>query len=234
MGRGERIVFLDVDGVLNASDGHYIDPTMISRLKILVDQFDLKIVLSSMWRIRKKNRKKLSEYFKIYQLPKPISCTPLIDHGHDRVVEILSWLYLNTTNVNLDGIDFDSVELDVNDEFKEKYYQMNDMIEIDQFVIIDDLDLSNDRFGSYSKRLTNQHFVRTPGRIGFTEHNAKQVSQLFTFKMINLCHLLPTDYCENCHTEKTIIVDKEANKFFCTSYCQELFYDKYNLPVISF
>jgi hypothetical protein len=222
-----RIIFLDIDGVLNTAKGHYIDREMMSRLKGVVDAFEAKIVLSSMWRLRKKYRKEIKRYMSEEGLPKPISYTPCIKNGRDRVMEILSWLYVNTTNVCLDGIQFGKVEED--DEFETRHYLMPNRLAIDQFVVIDDLNLRHERYGPYRLKVTKHHFVRTAGDTGFTEYNAKQVSHLFETKILKLCHLAPPSFCDYCQTNEPIMKDKVANKFFCQSDCQALFYDKYRL-----
>lgn len=222
-----RLIFLDVDGVLNAAKGHYIDRDMMRRLKGVVDMFGAKIVLSSMWRLRKRHRKEIKRYMAEEGLPKPISYTPCIKSGKDRVMEILSWLYVNTTNVCFDGIQFGKVEED--DEFETRHYLMADRLAIDQFVVIDDLNLRHERYGPYRFKVTKHHFVRTVGETGFTEYNARQVGHLFETKILKLCHLAAPSFCDYCQTNEPMMKDKEANKFFCQPNCQALFYDKYVL-----
>lgn len=222
-----RLIFLDVDGVLNTRKNRDIDKELLGRLKRVVDEFQVKIVLSSMWRLRKENRKEIKRCLIEAGIAKPISYTPCINGGKDRVMEILSWLYLNTNNVCTDGIVFGDVEED--EEFDGRHYMMTNRLILDQFVIIDDLNLRNERYGPHRTNVTKHHFVRTPGHVGFTEHNATQVAHLFRTKILKLCHLPPPLFCEYCHISEPIMVDKYANKFFCQSDCQALFYDKYNL-----
>lgn len=57
-----KVVFLDVDGVLNNFDllrrngFDYIDPVMVGRVGLVVGQAGAKIVLSSTWRLTHENR----------------------------------------------------------------------------------------------------------------------------------------------------------------------------------
>ena len=88
-----KIIFLDVDGVLNSShDGFNIQLGTSKHLKLLkqiVDETDAKIVLSSSWRINDKTRlfvkNKLNEYGMML-----IGSTP--DLGGSRGEEIKRWL----------------------------------------------------------------------------------------------------------------------------------------------
>ena len=219
------IIFLDVDGVLNTGNNTDIDPEIIKRLKRIVDQFHVQIVLSSMWRIKKENRALLYDYFERYGLPKPISCTPCINDGHDRAMEIITWLYLNTDNMKLDYVKFEALD----GHFKEKYYKLKDCISINQFVVIDDLNLRDERFGEYTEIITKHNFVRTVGRVGFTEQNASQVAHIFKHKNRHLRSLLPAAHCEYCQKQRPMLMDKTANKYFCQSPCQKLFYNQFNL-----
>lgn len=58
-----KVVFLDVDGVLNnfslihQNGFHYIDPDMVGRVSVIVRQTGAKIVLSSTWRLAGSDRK---------------------------------------------------------------------------------------------------------------------------------------------------------------------------------
>ncbi len=61
------IIFLDVDGVLNNAKtlirGKMLDDKCIIRLKTILDNTNTKLVLSSTWRLRKKNGVKLYKAF---------------------------------------------------------------------------------------------------------------------------------------------------------------------------
>ena len=46
-----RVVFLDVDGVLNTATTDLLDPVRLARLAEIQQQADAKIVLSSSWRL---------------------------------------------------------------------------------------------------------------------------------------------------------------------------------------
>ena len=56
-----RVLFLDVDGVLNCCQNlHDVDADKIGRLRKIVNETGCRIVLSSNWRIRDKTRERLA------------------------------------------------------------------------------------------------------------------------------------------------------------------------------
>ena len=88
-----KVIFLDVDGVLNSSqDGFTIKlgtNKHLELLKQIVDKTDAKIVLSSSWRISNKTKLFIENKLKEYGMS-IISSTP--DLGSSRGEEIKSWL----------------------------------------------------------------------------------------------------------------------------------------------
>ena len=88
-----KVIFLDVDGVLNSSqDGFTIKlgtNKHLELLKQIVDKTDAKIVLSSSWRINNKTKSFIENKLNEYGMS-IISSTP--DLGSSRGEEIKSWL----------------------------------------------------------------------------------------------------------------------------------------------
>jgi hypothetical protein len=85
-----KIIFLDVDGVLNDNSGYHLDDFRLKLLKRIIKQTDAKIVVSSTWRLSKLSllQKKLNKYdLKIY------SQTDVLDKREN---EIHSWLNKNS------------------------------------------------------------------------------------------------------------------------------------------
>lgn len=89
----DRIIFLDVDGVLCFGDPKDICPDRLDRLCVLVKRTAAKIVVSSGWRgiLR---RMKILEDELAKRGVKITDATPdLFVHGHcRRVIEILTWV----------------------------------------------------------------------------------------------------------------------------------------------
>ena len=134
-----RIIFLDVDGVLNndETEDRYcgwtgIDPKLVDKLKILYDKSneieETKIVISSSWRYEKIRKDSLVDGSFDYLLDKltekgmeVVGLTPEDKKsGWHRGREILVWLEENkesknvTTFVILDDESFDFYEEDIN------------------------------------------------------------------------------------------------------------------------
>lgn len=88
-----KVIFLDVDGVLNSSqDGFTIKlgtNKHLELLKQIVDKTDAKIVLSSSWRINNKTKSFIENKLNDYGMS-IISSIP--DLGSSRGEEIKSWL----------------------------------------------------------------------------------------------------------------------------------------------
>ena len=107
-----RLLFLDVDGVLNnldvlsrCRDSDPIGENHLNLLKSIVDATDCKIVLSSTWRLFEESLDSLQEAFERHQIPMWIDSTPDLSMtfgwaGGGRVRradEILSWIKSNVT-----------------------------------------------------------------------------------------------------------------------------------------
>ncbi len=91
-----KILFLDIDGVLNHRGGpvengiYIIDPSLLPLLKHIVNETDCKIVLSSTWRILKENRVKVQRSLRSIGT-EFIDVTPR-GMGVPRSDEIRTWL----------------------------------------------------------------------------------------------------------------------------------------------
>lgn len=96
-----KILFLDVDGVLNSRNSFQQDSANplgefhLSLLKRIVDETNCDIVLSSSWRMYKDSKADLLSAFERHGIPKWIGQTP--DLCDERRVEIVEWL---TKNIN--------------------------------------------------------------------------------------------------------------------------------------
>lgn len=89
-----RLIFLDVDGVLNKSHGKdEFDPLMMKNLKHIVDSSGSEIVISSDWRRSGANLARLRSELMSYGM-NFIDTTPIMN-GERRKREIASWLRSN-------------------------------------------------------------------------------------------------------------------------------------------
>lgn len=95
-----KILFLDVDGVINTSKlikefgCDYIDDDLVKIINFIVQKTNCKIVLSSTWRIKEKDKKVVDSAFSKYGV-KIYDCTPLIESSIEiieRKLEIKKWL----------------------------------------------------------------------------------------------------------------------------------------------
>lgn len=97
-----RVLFLDVDGVLNTQSSreedanHLPAPDILQNLKFLVDSTQCKIILSSTWRLSDYKRHQLDHVFLQYGLAIN-GATPDLEKTckGDRVDEILLWLEMH-------------------------------------------------------------------------------------------------------------------------------------------
>jgi hypothetical protein len=103
-----RIVFLDVDGVLNVpttgydayAEGINIEPAKLPLLKYLVDFTNAEIVLSSSWRSHRSSCEDigqvLGDYGMVYR-----NCTPDYKGATIRGEEISAWLSIQNERENI-------------------------------------------------------------------------------------------------------------------------------------
>ena len=96
-----KIIFLDIDGVLNVINqgrdefGHKFNPKFVENLKTIIDQTNAKIVISSTW--RNAGLAKMQLMWEVRDLPgEVIDITPNFRHTNAvRGEEIAEWLRLN-------------------------------------------------------------------------------------------------------------------------------------------
>jgi hypothetical protein len=220
-----KLIFLDVDGVLNNRHiPHEISLCILNRLGKLVKATGASIVLSSTWRLKEKNREHVKAMFLHCGLPMPISVTPFIEtrsYKTTRVDEILTWLFLNSTNWCQDEEKFNMI-ITERDEFTAMHFILPLSIHVSHFVVLDDIDLTKEKYGGpYRRLLTDNHFVHTAISSGFSRNNAHQAARLLDAVYKNA---EPPKYCEHCHVLNARGHDQEINMYFCAVACQEEFY----------
>lgn len=111
MASGMKILFLDVDGVLNtySSGGLYtLKKSCLKRLQRIVEETGCKIVLSSTWRKDEYALRRLKRVLK-YRNISIMSCTPVL-HNSIRGLEIAMWL--NSNNVSTYAIVDDDSDME--------------------------------------------------------------------------------------------------------------------------
>lgn len=216
-----KIIFLDVDGVLNNKHiTHQIATCLVSRLARLVKEMDASIVLSSMWRLKKKNRTRVKEAFLKQRLPLPISCTPFIVRvdgwKNVRVNEILSWLQQNTTlQFQEDELIDDTLHF-IPGNFSESEYVLPVRINVSHWVVLDDIDMW-DYGGEHRHMVHEHHFVLTLMKTGLTEHNLDQAR--FILSGGKSGSMIP-NHCEECRERVPENHDSMINKYFCDDECR--------------
>jgi hypothetical protein len=155
-----KLLFLDVDGVLN--DGYRGYPFLVEHclrlLKHIIEETKAQIVLSSNWRLFNEYRgvlmPKLIEHGIIEK--DVFSSTPDLDLDHLplRPREILQWIRDNTSIC--------------------PWQKNRELPKVDQFVVIDDRNLVKELYG----QSLHGQFVQTNGQIGLTMEIAKKVIKL--------------------------------------------------------
>jgi len=103
----KNVLFLDVDGVLNNEDElvhygfDYICPTKVLRVKQIIKAFNCHVVLSSMWRLKERDRLVVKEFIDFEDITP--NCTNFIGDDYltsldtvkfckSRRSEIISWI----------------------------------------------------------------------------------------------------------------------------------------------
>lgn len=94
-----RVIFLDVDGVLNhpnhTDEVTTVCPSCVGKLKTMIEQTSAKIVLSSTWRLNKLHRDTLFRYLRAFELDQGVvvgETRDLRGTGKTRAEEINDWL----------------------------------------------------------------------------------------------------------------------------------------------
>ena len=160
-----KVIFLDIDGVLNSSiwnnnheseisDGTFIDKEKIKLLAVLVKETHAKIILHSGWRFWFDDELK-----------------PLRTEAR-RLVK-----FLNDEGLSIDGLtpDMTTEEIRMNKKFSlvkadEILMWLENHDNITNWVVIDDLDLHNLQ--------VNQHQVKPNQKIGLTYEDIKKAEKI--------------------------------------------------------
>lgn len=101
----ERVVFLDVDGVLHSTAGHELfDASCMERLVAILTEGRAVVCLSSSWRESDFGKEQVNEELSLYGLPAVVDCTP-VDGFASRTDEILDWLSRHPTVTHWVAID---------------------------------------------------------------------------------------------------------------------------------
>lgn len=127
-----RIIFLDVDGVLNhpstTDKATAVCPSCVGKLKSMIELTSVKIVLSSTWRLNKRHRKTLFRYLRAIDVDQGVVVGETRDlraAEKNRAEEINDWL----SNPKL---------------YRSKYNSMSSPWQlVSSWVSLDDLDLAN-------------------------------------------------------------------------------------------
>ena len=169
-----RIVFCDVDGVLNTREtrarpsavdtqfghpmfhpSHLPTADMLQRLSFILHATDAALVLSSTWRLHCEHRRNLSALMCEHGI-KILGDTPDLSRAHgDRVDECIQWLSQNAPNA--------------------------------AFIIVDDLDLVG-----MNRKMQPSHFVRTDDECGLTPELVEQAVIKLEMQAAPLPSPLPT------------------------------------------
>lgn len=99
-----KIIFLDIDGVLNKSDKDSIDQELLSILKTIIKETNAKIVLSSTRRLYKDSKAIVKKTLGKKDI-KILSCTPKVGDSKNRSLEIKEWLKKHSNIKNYAIID---------------------------------------------------------------------------------------------------------------------------------
>ncbi|RNF07445.1 hypothetical protein TraAM80_03421 [Trypanosoma rangeli] len=97
---GNKILFLDCDGVVSPFGGKLFAPKQMSLLRNIILETGAKIVLSTSWRMSEFGRQEVAKQLIAHNIPTYISCTPYLN-GKSRAVEILSWIEANKERYNI-------------------------------------------------------------------------------------------------------------------------------------
>eukprot|EP01084_Bolivina_argentea_P282505 483588_1 len=147
MQKETKIIFLDVDGVLNCvksikndtNDIHILDSDMLKRLKCIITQTNAKVVISSSWKDVPHALQKLYTALSEYDI-ECVGCCTQLDFKSNRTHEIKYWLAINTKKLN-----------------------------VINWIAIDDIPLHE-----YDKKLMKNHFIHTNIQTGLTDNLVKE------------------------------------------------------------
>ncbi len=172
-----KIIFLDVDGVLNnaksdISELFIIENDLLELLKMIMKETGAFIVLSSTWRIYSGTRNKFERISGLNYNEYWISCTP--NFGTNRVDEILWWLKENTDFEGPNNAEFNALNIDLSktpNNLPVDLIKLQNKLEKVTFVAIDDMDFSKE--GTNYSHIEN-NFVHIDKKVGITLEDAQK------------------------------------------------------------
>lgn len=155
-----KVIFLDIDGVLNSEEflrnnqNEMIDRNNVNILKNVIDKTGAVVVMSSGWRL----------WFDDNMMPRDGYSQCL----YDILLEFDIKVFDKTP-------DFSTEEIRINKTFskvkaKEIIAWLSEHETVDKYVVLDDLNLNNEE--------VNSHLVRTNAQVGITEDDAMRVIEM--------------------------------------------------------
>lgn len=170
----QKLVFLDIDGVLNNADSditekYVIEEKLLEKLgKILDSVPGCEIILSSTWRMKQVSRDLARQRFHYF------SCTP---SGFNRMDEIAYWLGRNT-NFSLPEL-YTDIKLFPLTDLPEKEWSLEEpMKNVTHFIVIDDTDLTKEK--SLFTEFISEKFVHIDRKTGLSDSDVEKAICLLT------------------------------------------------------
>lgn len=201
-----RIIFLDVDGVLNHSsttdDAIAVCPCCVGKLKSMIELTSAKIVLSSTWRLNKRHKKTLFRYLRAIEVDQGVvvgETRDLRSAKKTRAEEINDWLShpkLYRTKSSISSMNLRQL--------------------VSNWVSLDDLDLANIQ---PNKNAKNKHIKLDPklGLCGTESIIATVVNKLLKTRSWTQEYTSSTnrEYCLFLpETKRSYKTNKESNTHF--------------------
>jgi len=188
-GSGVKIIFLDVDGVLNCTSSKPgdLEQRCIDLLDELIAESGAYVVLSSTWRYVKGGVARLKKTVKKLNL---ISCTPSITED-ERTREIWAWLEHNGRG--LKRTPWDEKELDSGMDLPYPW-RLQKPTRVFSYVVIDDLGLMFQRCGS----IVRNRFIRTNKNKGLDQDDVKDALSILQ------CQLTSEEWTERVSTVEPV------------------------------
>jgi len=192
---GIKVIFLDVDGVLNCSSSGRacLEQRCVDLLEELILQSGAYVVLSSTWRYVKKGVCRLKKNVQHLNL---ISCTPSLGEN-ERTREIWAWLEHN--GKGLKRTPWDSSELESGIALPYPW-RLKKPLTINSYIVIDDLGLTYERCGA----IVRNRFIRTNKETGLDEDDVKDA-----------LHILQAPLSDKEWTERVSSIEPVKKSSWC-------------------
>ncbi len=180
-GKISKIIFLDIDGVLNnaksdISELFIIENELLEILEMIIEQSGAIVVLSSTWRLYSGTRNKFSNISKLKYGEHWISCTP--NFGTNRVDEILWWLKENSDFDGPNNEEFNSLTIECSksqNDFPLELIKLQKKLSKVTFVAIDDMDFTKE--GNNFPHMKN-NFIHVNKKSGITFEDAQKAIEI--------------------------------------------------------